>query len=146
MISMRQNETMRARSLGVLAMIALLVLPGAPARPAGGQRCGGRLPTIVGTVGDDRIRGTKRADVIVGLTGRDIIKGRGGRDRICGNRGRDDLRGGERRDRLEGNRGNDTLTGGPGRNRLKGGLGKRDYCVVNDDRHSGCELVEVPGD
>ena len=143
---MRQNETMRARSLGVLAMIALLVLPGAPARPAGGQRCGGRLPTIVGTVGDDRIRGTKRADVIVGLTGRDIIKGRGGRDRICGNRGRDDLRGGERRDRLEGNRGNDTLTGGPGRNRLKGGLGKRDYCVVNDDRHSGCELVEVPAD
>ncbi len=144
---MRHNGRMGAlRGLAVVAVSALLVLPGAPAQPAGGQRCGGRLPTIVGTVGDDRLRGTKRADVIVGLTGRDIIRGRGGRDRICGNRGRDDLRGGERRDRLAGNRGNDTLVGGPGRNRLKGGLGKRDYCVVNDDRASGCELVDVPGD
>ncbi|MGI8519605.1 MAG: calcium-binding protein [Actinomycetota bacterium] len=137
---------MRARSLVVPALTSLLMLAAPSARPAGGQRCGGRLPTIVGTVGQDRIRGTNRADVIVGLAGRDIIRGRGGRDRVCGNRGRDDLRGGERRDRLAGNRGNDTLAGGPGRNHLKGGLGKRDYCVVNDDRHSGCELVEVPGD
>jgi len=137
---------MKRRGLSVLALTGLLVLSGAPARTAGGLKCGGKPPTIVGTVGDDRIRGTNRADVIVGLTGRDIIRGRGGRDRICGNRGRDDLRGGKRRDRLAGNRGSDTLAGGPGRNRLKGGLGKRDYCVVNDDRASGCELVDVPGD
>ena len=143
---MRHNGPMGVRGLGVLGLIASLMLAAPSAQPAGGQRCGGRLPTIVGTVGNDRIRGTKRADVIVGLAGRDIIKGRGRRDRICGNRGRDDLRGGEGRDRLAGNRGNDTLAGGRGRNRLKGGLGKRDYCVVNDDRHSGCELVEVPGD
>jgi hypothetical protein len=146
MVSMRQYGAMRARGLGMLVLSTVLMLAAPPARPAGGQRCGGRLPTIVGTVGEDRIRGTNRADVIVGLAGRDIIRGRGGRDRICGNRGRDDLRGGERRDRLAGNRGNDTLAGGPGRNHLKGGLGKRDYCVVNDDRASGCELVDVPGD
>ena len=137
---------MRARSLIVPALTSLLMLAAPSAHPIGGQGCGGRLPTIVGTVANDRIRGTNRADVIVGLAGRDIIRGRGGRDRICGNRGRDDLRGGGRRDRLSGNRGNDTLAGGPGRNRLKGGLGKRDYCVVNDDRASGCELVDVPSD
>jgi hypothetical protein len=130
----------------VIGALALCFLAPAPAYPAGGQRCGGRVPTIVGTTGDDRIRGTKQADVIVGLTGRDIISGRGGRDRICGNRGRDHLHGGRGADRLAGNRNNDTLAGGPRRNNLLGGLGKRDYCVVNDDRHSGCELIELPGD
>jgi Ca2+-binding RTX toxin-like protein len=136
---------MRARALVVLFLSSLIMLAAPSAHTAGGQRCGGRIPTIVGTAGNDRIRGTSRSDVIVGLTGRDIIKGRGGRDRICGNRGRDDLRGGSRRDRLSGNRANDTLAGGQGRNRLIGGKGKRDYCVVNDDRHAGCELVELPG-
>lgn len=136
------------RRVIVVLLAALCVLPSVPAHSAGGQRCGGRLPTIVGTVADDRIRGTKRADVIVGLTGRDIIRGRGGRDRICGNRGRDDLRGGRAADRLAGNRNNDTLNGGARRDHLLGGRGRRDLCEVNigEDRYSGCELVAAPVD
>jgi Ca2+-binding RTX toxin-like protein len=134
------------RKTVVIGALTLCLISSVPAHPAGGQRCGGRVPTIVGTTGDDRIRGTKHADVIVGLTGRDIIRGRDGRDRVCGNRGRDHLRGGRAADRLAGNRNNDTLAGGRRRNNLLGGPGKHDYCVINDDRHSGCELIELPGD
>ena len=89
-----------------------------------GPRCGGRVATIVGTPGRDRLRGTRRADVIVGLGGRDLIRGRGGRDIICGRKGNDRLFGGRGNDLLIGGKGRDKLFGGPGRDRLKGGRGR----------------------
>ena len=60
----------------MLVLATVLTLAGPPpGRPAARARWA--APTIVGTVGQYRIRGTNRADVIVGLAGRDIIRGRG---------------------------------------------------------------------
>jgi 6-phosphogluconolactonase len=87
-------------------------------------RCLGRTATIIGTSGNNKLRGTKRADVIAGQDGGDTITGRGGNDRICGGNGRDKLEGGGGNDRLQGGKGKDRLIGGPGKDRLKGGPGK----------------------
>jgi Ca2+-binding RTX toxin-like protein len=42
------------------------------------------VATIVGTAGDDRLKGTRAADVIVGGKGVDEIYRLGGDDLICG--------------------------------------------------------------
>jgi WD40 repeat protein len=90
----------------------LRIIPGIPRDYAidpswgGSFRCAGRLATIVGDDGSDKIRGTSKADVIVGNAGRDRINGRGGKDRICG---------GDGPDHLKGDAGRDKLVGGPGR-------------------------------
>jgi glucose/arabinose dehydrogenase/Ca2+-binding RTX toxin-like protein len=76
--------------------------------------CAGKVPTIVGTKGSDRLVGTASADVIAGLGGRDRLIGRGGNDRLCGGTGADVLKGGGGRDVLEGGRGSDRCVGGPG--------------------------------
>ncbi len=78
------------------------------------ETCMGRVATIVGTPGDDRIQGTTGDDVIVALTGDDVILASGGDDIICAGGGDDLVRGG---------RGHDVITGGPGRDRLRGGPG-----------------------
>lgn len=114
--------------------------PSAP--PTGRPRPSHRSCDVIGTPGNDVLRGTKRADRICGLGGHDVIYGRGGNDaivggnghdRIFGGRGRDSILGGRGRDRLKGNRGhdqiwggrgNDLLNGGPGRDILRGGPGK----------------------
>jgi Ca2+-binding RTX toxin-like protein len=78
------------------------------------QRCGGRLVTIVGDDGPDRIKGTKKADVIASFGGNDTVKGLGGSDRMCGGKGKD---------------------------RLVGGDGPKDLCSggAGKDRGSSCE-------
>lgn len=105
---------------------------GASERPPAKPTCDGQTATIVGTEGDDRIRGTSGVDVIVGLGGNDRIAGRGGNDIVCGGTGRDDLRGDNGADRLfgeqdddtlRGNSGNDLLDGGPNIDRCLGGSG-----------------------
>lgn len=87
-------------------------------------KCGGRYATIVGTTGQDVIKGSKFADVIATLGGPDRVNGARGNDRICGGRGRDKLIGGAGRDRLFGQQGADALRGGKGRDRLRGGPGR----------------------
>ena len=107
-------------------------------RPA----CAGRTATIIGTRGDDVLRGTARADVIVARDGDDTVLGGGGHDLIClgngndraeggdgsdevfGQSGQDELRGGSGPDLLWGGSGRDRLWGGPGRDRLGGGPGR----------------------
>lgn len=84
--------------------------PGGPVSWAPAFRCAGRIATIIGDDGPDRLIGTRRADVIVGNAGPDRIDGRGGNDRICGGDGRDSLKGSE---------GDDKLVGGPGRDRSR---------------------------
>ena len=101
----------------------------APASPAGPPapataKCAGRRATIVGTRGNDRLRGTSAADVIAGLGGADRIAGLGRRDTICGGAGNDRLKGGPGADILIGGPGRDTLIGGPGRDKLRGGPGR----------------------
>ena len=95
------------------------------ARYEGVPRCAGKIPTLTGTPGKDKLKGTKRKDVISGGGGKDTISGLGKADTICGEAGKDRLLGGKGNDRLLGGKGNDTLIGGPGgKDRLKGGKGK----------------------
>jgi len=75
-------------------------------------RCVGRGASIVGTSGDDVLRGTEGADVIVGLGGDDLILGLGARDLICGGPGDDRIVGGDASDILSGGLGDDALDGG----------------------------------
>jgi RTX calcium-binding nonapeptide repeat (4 copies) len=77
--------------------------------------CAGRVATIVGTAGPDRLKGTRRRDVIATGAGEDRIKGRKGKDILCGGDGNDLLFGGL---------GRDLLIGGPGVDLLRGGKGK----------------------
>jgi Ca2+-binding RTX toxin-like protein len=105
--------------------------PAAGGGPGGGTSgsgaalsCGGRRATIVGTPGDDRLRGTRRADVIVGLGGKDRLRGLAGNDVICGGGGADRLDGGAGRDTLYGEAGDDRLSGGAGRDLLTGAAGR----------------------
>jgi Ca2+-binding RTX toxin-like protein len=95
--------------------------------------CRFETPTIVGTPGNDILKGTPEHDVIVGLEGNDVIHGGGGADLICGNQGSDTIYGDIGPDNLLGNNGNDTIhsgmdqnngdliDGGPGDDILDGG-------------------------
>jgi Ca2+-binding RTX toxin-like protein len=80
--------------------------------------------TIVGTPGDDRIRGSRGNDVICGLGGDDVVTGRGGRDLVDGGNGNDRLGGAAGRDVLLGLAGRDRLAGGAGRDGAGGGQGR----------------------
>jgi Ca2+-binding RTX toxin-like protein len=92
---------------------------------AAAPRCGGQRATIVGTAGDDVIRGTRDHDVIYAGAGNDLVKARAGYDVVCGGRGRDTVRGGD---------GNDYLWGGRGRDRLVAGHPIPPYrCPPNAD-------------
>lgn len=86
--------------------------------------CRGRLPTIIGTEGNDTLTGTKGPDVIIGLDGNDAIEGNGGDDVVCGGPGIDTVSGGNGNDMLVGASGNDTLRGDRGSDLLAGGGGK----------------------
>ncbi len=85
--------------------------------------CDGRRATIVGTAGNDHLRGTPRADVIAGLAGNDTIEGLAGNDYVCGGPGNDRLIGGAGNDHLDGEAGNDKLAGQAGADVLRGGAG-----------------------
>jgi hypothetical protein len=90
-------------------------------------------PTIRGTPLNDKIKGTKGADVIDGLGGNDLIKGKKGNDIICGGDGNDRIRGGKGADilfgqgtddRIRGGKGKESIDGGPGTDRCRPGKGK----------------------
>ena len=96
------------------------------------ERCDGRVPTLVGTPGDDVLRGTAGRDVVIGLAGDDVLLGLQGDDVLCGGTGADRLvgdlgadvlLGGIGDDRLEGGNGDDRLVGGPGTDVLVQGRG-----------------------
>lgn len=117
-----------------------------PAGPPEPLRCGGHPATIVGTAGDDVLRGSPRGDVIVARGGDDVVRGGGGADFVClgpgddtanGGPGADLVMGGRGSDRLSGGAGPDLIGGGPGRDRAVGG-GGRDRCRAEVVR--GCEL------
>jgi Ca2+-binding RTX toxin-like protein len=91
--------------------------------------CGSR--PLLGTAGDDSLKGGNRNDVIVGGDGNDVLIGGGGNDSLSGGSGNDTLSGGP---------GNDTLDGGPGVDLLLGGDGND---VLHD--HHNADTGE-PGD
>jgi hypothetical protein len=128
----------RARAWLVLPVVALVYASGVVAAgPAlAAPNCFGKPATILGTPGDDTLRGTPGPDVIIGGGGNDTVRGLDGDDRICGGDGSDALAGGEGGDRIQGGGEEDVLRGGPssftdfdeighihGNDRLKGGPG-----------------------
>ncbi len=98
-----------------------LLTVSAPAEAA--PTCDGLRVTIKGTAGNDRLVGTRRADVIAGVGGNDTIEGNGGNDHVCGGPGNDLITGAEGNDRLRGQGGADTIDGGPGNELIVGGGG-----------------------
>jgi Ca2+-binding RTX toxin-like protein len=84
-------------------------------------KCGGLTPTLLGTLGDEKLKGTGADNVIVGLDGRDTILAGGGNDVACGGDGADRIEGSNGQDRLYGDAGKDKLFGQGGKDKLYGG-------------------------
>jgi Ca2+-binding RTX toxin-like protein len=90
-------------------------------------RCHGRLANIVGTEGDDVLRGTPGRDVIWGGGGDDTIYGSLGNDLLCGGPGADLIHGGRGNDVADGGAGDgDRVLGDLGDDKLLGGAGNYD--------------------
>ncbi len=141
------------------AMAAVTLGAGAPAATAAAvERCFGRVPTIVGTAGNDRLVGTEGRDVIQALGGVDDVKGGLGDDLIClgdggsepseilevarGGAGDDRISGGAGADVALGNTGNDRLVGDEGWDNLRGGRG---HDVATDSAGPNGYLYGGPG-
>jgi Ca2+-binding RTX toxin-like protein len=126
--------------------------------PRAGPEC-----TIVGTAGDDRLRGTQHDDVICALAGDDRVDGRRGNDTLIlgpgmdmagGGGGQDVIRAGADRDGpLEGGPGNDRIYGRggvdgmldwTGVDLLSGGAGD-DICMNAGDGEGGDVIRGGPG-
>jgi hypothetical protein len=86
------------------------------------RACKGEAVTLRGTLGDDRLRGTRKADVIVTGGGDDTVTGRSGDDIVCGGSGDDHIMGGGGSDLLLGQKGKDVLAGGAGTDACHGGV------------------------
>ena len=118
--------------------------------------CSGGVECVVarGGAGDDRLIGSRSADVLNGGPGNDVIEGRRGasgcNERGCylmesliGGPGNDTLRGGAHSDFIGGGSGGDTLYGGGGSDRMRLGRGHdhaygkagRDRFRATDDLH-----------
>jgi Ca2+-binding RTX toxin-like protein len=132
---MTNKHGMRA-ALVAAALLALLLAASALGAVSQKEeevpRCHGRQAKIVGTDGNDVLRGTPKRDVIFGAGGDDMVYGSLGNDLLCGGLGADVIHGG---------RGNDEVDGGPGPyDRAIGDLG--------DDKvlGGGGDYDEVAGD
>ena len=89
---------------------------------------------VIGTDGNDFLKGSAENDLIRGLAGNDNIKGFGGNDCLVGGLGNDRIAGGLGNDILLGELGDDSLHGGYGDDRLNGGDGRdRLYGERGDD-------------
>ena len=83
---------------------------------------------VVGSNGDDTIRGDEAANLLAGMRGDDEITGGGGADTLWGGRGADTLHGGP----------------GPGPNRLTGGPGVDRF--VFDEKSGDAVITDFAGD
>lgn len=98
--------------------------------------------TIEGNAGNDLLRGGNGNDQLLGAGGNDTLSGEAEADVLWGGSGADLLEGGAGNDRLNGDAGVDTLRGGAGDDTLTGGAG-------NDRLIGGAGadvLVFAPGD
>ncbi len=109
------------------ALFAVLAL-GAGETPSSdnGPKCHGRTPDIVGTDGNDVLRGTPERDVIYGGKGDDEIFGSLGNDLLCGGPGDDVIHGGRGNDEVYGEGGTDRVIGDLGDDKVTGGPGEYD--------------------
>lgn len=102
------------RAVVVVSVVSGL-LPGATAtgraQALEDEKCFGQDPTIVGTSGDDDLRGTNGFDVISALEGDDRVRGLGGTDFLCAGAGDDRVFGGPGFDAIESSTGADEAFG-----------------------------------
>lgn len=135
-----------ARGFAAAAAVALVSLPalGAAAREEEQPRCRGRLAEIVGTDGDDTLRGTPGRDVIWGGGGDDVILASLGNDLVCGGPGADLIHGGRGNDVVDGGAGDgDQAIGDLGDDKVVGGPGDGDEAAGD----LGIDIVNGgPGD
>jgi Ca2+-binding RTX toxin-like protein len=116
----------RGIAVALVVVGAILALGAAPAEEED-PRCHGRRAKIVGTDGDDRLRGTPKRDVIWGGLGDDEIVASLGNDLVCGGPGSDLLHGGRGNDKVDGGPGSaDIVVGDLGDDELFGGPGDAD--------------------
>lgn len=108
----------------VLAAV-VFIGAGAPAEEKD-VRCHGRRAEIVGTDGNDVLRGTPERDVIYGGAGEDEIFGSLGNDLLCGGLGDDLVHGGRGNDEVDGGAGTDRAIGDLGDDKVVGGTGNAD--------------------
>ena len=92
-------------------------------------------------------RGTRRSERLVGSSGDDCLRGRSGKDRIRGLAGDDDIRGGRGKDRIRGGSGDDVIRVARGSNdRVNCGPGKDVvFASKRKDRVKNCERVRTRG-
>jgi len=113
-----------AAAFGALAILALASVSAAA--------------VVVGTPGDDVLRGTNQPDRISAFAGNDLVYARAGGDEVRAGAGNDGVPAGDGGDLAYGGRGNDVIGGGNGGDRLYGGSdsdGVRDG--DGDDRAAG---------
>jgi Ca2+-binding RTX toxin-like protein len=113
----------------VLASAAFAAIAGAATRAQEEDlpRCHGREAEIVGTDGDDVIRGTPERDVVWAGNGDDVVFSSLGNDLICGGPGTDEMHGGRGNDEVDGGSGEgDQVNGNLGDDKILGGAGGRD--------------------
>ena len=133
----RARDTRRSDDTEARGLVGLRDEGSQQARTADPVRCAGRIATIVGTNGPDRLFGTPADDVIAALGGRDRVHGGEGDDVVCGGPDRDRLYGGRGHDTLRGQARQDILVGRSGDDRLYGG---------SDELVSRADGVHVLGD
>ena len=118
---------MRLAIAGVVLAAAVVFVAAAPAPEEDVPRCHGRRAEIVGTDGNDVLRGTPERDVIWGGGGDDTILGSLGNDLLCGGPGADLIHGGRGNDVADGGAGDgDRVIGDLGDDKLMGGSGDHD--------------------
>jgi Ca2+-binding RTX toxin-like protein len=114
----------RWRYLGMAVTLALVTALVTAASAPAKVRCAGKVATVVGTGGDDRIRVPRKGNqVIAGLGGNDVIFAFDGKDRVCGNDGNDRIFSGPGADNVLGGAGNDLIDAGVKQDRLRGNGG-----------------------
>jgi Ca2+-binding RTX toxin-like protein len=117
---------MRGSIAGAALLVAALAFLGAAPAEEEDVRCHGRRAEIVGTDGNDVLRGTPERDVIYGGGGGDEIFGSLGNDLLCGGLGDDLVHGGRGNDEVDGGAGTDRAVGDLGDDKVMGGTGDAD--------------------
>lgn len=125
------KKTLRSRiglvlSLAIIASGLVAIATAGAAEEEEPPRCHGRRATIVGTDGNDFIKGTPGRDVIWAGPGNDVVYGELGNDLICGGPGNDVLHGGRGNDDVDGGPGTDIVLGELGDDKVLGGAGNGD--------------------